>query len=155
MSWYLRKVGATVEAMGGIDTFTRATSEARQSIWRIFFDQDPFTMAKASMPAFHLSTDLRGILHSDDPKASKWRRYIKTCFVWMAEDTFHYRIANNDDESAFSNWKKMPLRRPIHELDLGETTMDVPVRHGGMYDMDRRQFGSAIINNQTYRIEDA
>ena len=73
----------------------------------------------------------------------------------MAEDTFNYRLVNNYNKLAFSNWEKMPLRRPIHQLDLGETTMNIPVRHGGIYKIDRRQVGSAIINNQTYRIEDA
>lgn len=152
-SWYKQGVGATIEAMGGMGVFENATSEERQNVWRALFEREPFRMAKASMPAFHLSVDVRGIYHTKDPRAQKWRRYIKTCFVWMAEDTFTYRFARNDDEAAFSNWKKMPTRRVISDLDLGDT-FDVPVRHGGMYDLDRRQVGAALVNNPTYRIED-
>lgn len=71
----------------------------------------------------------------------------------MAEDTFNYRVLRDDDETAFSNWRAMPRRRQIHSLDLGDT-FDVPVRHGGMYDRDRRLVGRAYMNNPTYTLED-
>ncbi|KAL8679403.1 MAG: hypothetical protein Q9186_004314 [Xanthomendoza sp. 1 TL-2023] len=153
MKWFKRGVVATVVAMGGTERFEGVTSTERQQVWRSIFERDPLKMAKASMPSAQRSIDLHGIYTSPDPRGSKWRRYIKTCFVWMAEDTFNYRVMRDDDETAFSNWRTMSRRRQIHSLGLGDT-FDVPVRHGGMYDRDRRLVGKAYMNNPTYMLEE-
>lgn len=153
MNWYKRGVAATVEAMGGMHVFEAATSLERQRVWRSLFDREPLAMAMASMPASHLSVDLTGIYNSNDPRAPPWRRFIKTCFVWMAEDTFNYRLVKDDDDTAFTNWKAMPRRRAFNALDLGDT-LSVPVRHGGIYDKDRRRVENVPMNNPSFRLED-
>ena len=153
MKWFKSGVVATCIAMGGQERLEQATSVERQQIWRTMFEKDPLKMAKACMPSAQRSVDLHGIFNSADPRGAKWRRYIKTCFIWMAEDTFNYRVIRDDDETAFSNWRSMPRRRQIFSLGLGDT-FDVPVRHGGMYDTDRRLVGRAYMNNPTYVLED-
>ena len=153
MAWYKRGVLATIEAIGGRAVFDNSTTEQRQAVWRALFSRDPLGMAKDSMPSSQLSIDVRGIYRSADPKAHKRRRFIKTCFVWMAEDTYNVRIVRDSDDVAFMNWKKMPGRRSINALELGDC-LDVPVRHGGMFDRDRRNIGMVAMNNPSFIVED-
>ena len=153
MAWYKRGVLATIEAIGGRAVFDTSTTEQRQAVWRALFSRDPLGMAKASMPSSQLSIDIRGIYRSADPKAHTCRRFIKTCFVWMAEDTYNYRIIRDSDDVAFMNWKKMPGRRSINALELGDCS-DVPVQHGGMFDRDRMNIGMVAMTNPSFIVED-
>ena len=136
MDFYKSGVYATCEELSNF--FEDATQVQRHKLWSDIYDQAPLAMAKASLIGLTGSVPVDEIYSWDGSEHYKWRQYIKTTFIFAADDTYVYRYKTGDKTKSlcFDRWLAMPNHPAFAPLNLGDIE-ELPVKAGGLWDQGR------------------
>ncbi len=110
MGWYKAGVHATCDAMGVEEAAPKYRAQrSGHHVGRIF-NQSSLNMAKGSLRFVVFSMPLSAI-YSDTISEShvQWQRYIKTVFLWTAEDVFKYTLLQIGLSISAHHWMKSNL----------------------------------------------
>lgn len=132
MAWFMSGVRSTCEAMGGVEFFETSTVGERRRMWSAIYKQAPKEMALQSLATVGQSVPIAEIYSGASPAHIKWQRFLKTSFVWAAEDTFRFRYMEDRKTECFKNWRAGPSTPAMAELELGGI-LEVPVKVGGVW----------------------
>ena len=143
--WLTNGVEATYKEMGGSEVFKNATAKDRRDLWTAIFEQHPRQMAKGSLGSVAGSVPVDEIFSASSVTHRKWQAYLKTTFVWAADNVYMALYITGDMKACRDAWKAMPNAAPFKELKLGPMDQ-TPVKAGGVYDQGRRQ----LPNKPTY-----
>lgn len=136
--------------MGGIEYFEGLTTTER--MWAAIWHQSSKEMAFESLAVIAQSVPVAKIFSKDSPDHFKWQRYMKTTFVWAAENTFRYRYQDDGKTDCFKAWRAFLPTPAMAGLNLG-SILDVPVKTGGPWDQGRRTIGNRVELGDDFQLE--
>ena len=151
MRFYRNGVKKTCKVMGGKQYFETTTGKERMKLWEAIFDSAPLIMAKASVAGLVESLPLDEIFSAQLPVHEKWRKFLKTTFMFTAEDFFRFSYMTKSQDEIDARFMSFPVSEKCGRLELGGLE-DVPVRKGGPYDQGRRKVPQAIEYDSDYEI---
>ena len=128
MSFYLSGVHATIRAMGGLELWSAATKQQRQTVFGLIFDSRPLDMATSALATAASAIPLSDIFSDDTKDHLKWQQYHRYVFVSTCESVFQLRIDANEDrrKECYKRWKAISNDKEVTALGLGGVE-DIPV----------------------------
>ncbi|KAI9715258.1 MAG: hypothetical protein M1812_006069 [Candelaria pacifica] len=125
LKWLEKGVENTISALGGLETFQKATCEERTLLWRNLFHKDKIGISQGLTGRTYHVIDIEGIWGGNAPEQEKWQIYLRTCFIWACEDIYEDMVSN--EKNHVGNWNVMPRRVHFTPLELGDEG-DIPVK---------------------------
>ena len=152
MKWYKEGVTTTCNAMGGVEAVIGLSEAESLSMWTDIFNLNPRLMAKASIGPLAAAVPVNEIYSDQGPVHEKWQRYIKTIFVWTANNTLKLLYLDSNKKECYELWRAMPEAPQLtRELGLG-SIMETPVKSGGIYDQGRRAVPKKVTYSTAYQV---
>ena len=154
MKWYLDRVIATCESIGGRSVVSEMTDEKTMAMWSNIYDESPSAMAKASVGPLNAAVPVDEIFSSNGTTHIKWQKYLKTVFTWAANDTMRLKYmkdGKDERDECFRRWVAMPLAVQLKYLELGSMN-DTPIKTGGILDQGRRRMLTKVEYTDAYKV---